>query len=702
MLSFVRRLNPFRKQSLVPPPPQPPTHNIVTRSVQTELEGAFPILSEPSRTSNVEPIINHGVNSRKGINRLLHEFERENFAVATLMDQDGRIFFTIDLTEIIYQDEALENIVKVVQKSIRETSDKTLFNNNSDEISKKLKRHFLFESMKNLTGGQKNKVSLVLSESYHTVTDKTNAAQRNLAEKSGNMAAITQERKKPCISADEKEIKSLLYEAKSSLSPEVSTDLLESLRSSLATKIFKRIEKTIDSIKRKHRYHQEVEENANVSIVFSRHCNPVEVPRHRKENKASVEVPRHRKEHKASVEDPRHRKENKASVEVSRHRKEHKASVEVPRQRKENTASDQFKHHTRNARSVKRPQTRQNETRRLRTKSSRTLRKLPDSFTGNSSKTVQMENNSRSASNIDERKEIEKTRHCVVGRSSVPNPTLPPKFPSRTRNSKKVRSSSKIKKTQHHSDKSDASSTRKVAAFAMKSLKQKENSQRSNKEEPKVRMFSMRRDSAIRKYKLHKRPTKKSSNVKLLEDPVPVSAENTKKKKDKEDRKEIRGDLVREKLKEKSKRGEMKRRKFKKYDSDPEANDKKTKRKTRDVKPKHDACRKRKDERESVDKAHAAYSEDKNVVVLFKSNEPRQDTERSKRRKPKPERKRSRTKHGRDSYSSSEESHRCFLEDDSSDKMRFRPEEEYRKRLEAEAKIKSSEKLIAVISFGPT
>ncbi|KAL1451077.1 hypothetical protein WDU94_003371 [Cyamophila willieti] len=267
--AHVFRLNPFRRQSEVVPPQN------VTRSVQTDINGPFP--SGHSRSQITLQDSNDNNVSRKGINKLLQAFQRENLNVATLMDQEGRIFFTIDLTEVIFKDVELENIVKVVQKTMREPSHGSL-TNNSDEISKKLKRHFLFESMKRL------------SESYHSNTpDKNNGI---LAHSMANgirseFDKLACEYNKSSISAHETELKSLLYEVKSSMSAEKNDDLLEDLKSSLATKIFKKIEQTIDSIKRKHNYNQEIGSNANISIVFSRHCNPIE----QKQRKVSSKKP---------------------------------------------------------------------------------------------------------------------------------------------------------------------------------------------------------------------------------------------------------------------------------------------------------------------------------------------------------------------------------------------------------------------------
>lgn len=276
MISFVRKLNPFRRTSAQVPPN-------VTRSVQADLDGPYPLISEESHT-----VVLHARNAtstRRGINKLLKEFEKENFTVATLMDQDGRIYFTIDLTDIINNDAELDNIVKMVQKSIEHLSNQSL-NTRSDELSKKLKRHFLFESIKKLDPTQEK----INSSDYYTVPEKNTESRQNsqerVAQTAVNKTKLENKRKKiesRSISVDETEIQSLLYEASSSLTPEENLELLESLRSSLAAKIYRRIEETIRNIKRKHNLNnQNLDDKESFCVTFSRYCNPVPDPRKNK------------------------------------------------------------------------------------------------------------------------------------------------------------------------------------------------------------------------------------------------------------------------------------------------------------------------------------------------------------------------------------------------------------------------------------
>lgn len=276
MLSFVRRLNPFRRSSTPAPP------NIVTRSVQADLDSPYPQHSDDSHHTVMINTFNVA-KTRRGINTLLREFEKKNFTVATLMDQDGRIFFTIDLTEIINNDEEMNNIVRMVQKSVENMSMQSM-TSRSDEMSKKLKRHFLFESIKELDQKQ-NKMN---SSDYYTVPERNTKSQifRKRADRSANRKTPMKNRRKidhSSLSIDEKEIKSLLYEASSSMTPEENMKLLESIRSSLATKIYRRIEETIRNIKRKHDlYDEETDGRDSISVTFSRHFEHVPEPIGRK------------------------------------------------------------------------------------------------------------------------------------------------------------------------------------------------------------------------------------------------------------------------------------------------------------------------------------------------------------------------------------------------------------------------------------
>lgn len=246
MISFVRRLNPFRKLFSSE---QPMSSNIVTRSVQTDLDDDFSLQWETSPTSVVDVTIG-AKSTRTGINKLLRALKNENLAVATLLDQDGRVFFTIDLTEIIENDVELNKIVETVRKSMQRLSQNSLEYESSDELSKKLKRHFLFESIKKLSAQHNNKS---LSESYFTVREKNTESQRKTNEKTRLNIDKPREVQQYCVSVDEAEIKSLLYEVTSTMTPEENMKFIDTLESSLITNIYKKIERTIENIKQKQK-----------------------------------------------------------------------------------------------------------------------------------------------------------------------------------------------------------------------------------------------------------------------------------------------------------------------------------------------------------------------------------------------------------------------------------------------------------------
>ncbi|KAL1456145.1 hypothetical protein WDU94_000895 [Cyamophila willieti] len=167
-----------------------------------------------NKTSTNEKDIKHVESIRRGINNLLREFKKENINVATLMDQDGRIFFSIDMTVIINHDEELHSIVKAVQKSMDESSNRIFVNQNSDEVAKKLRRHFLFESNKEVNVGETQKLESVEKKETHQSHSEIEtplSMKRNNFSEDTLMNNDASGDKLISISADETELTSLLY-----------------------------------------------------------------------------------------------------------------------------------------------------------------------------------------------------------------------------------------------------------------------------------------------------------------------------------------------------------------------------------------------------------------------------------------------------------------------------------------------------------
>lgn len=152
MFSFVKKINPFRRDP-VPIQNELSRMKTVEKTSQT-FHSAQQCHCSKTTIDNGENMPGHNVvdsAQRKGINKLLKEFEKENIKVATLMDQDGRIFFSIEVTDIIRNDEELNKIARVVQESIQDSSGLIMSPKEGDEVYKTLKKHFLFESARKVT-----------------------------------------------------------------------------------------------------------------------------------------------------------------------------------------------------------------------------------------------------------------------------------------------------------------------------------------------------------------------------------------------------------------------------------------------------------------------------------------------------------------------------------------------------------------------
>ncbi|KAI5730591.1 hypothetical protein M8J76_015461 [Diaphorina citri] len=209
MIAFIKRMNPFTKESVVI---QKNTNSNTNPTKSNALQLNTPPQSDCNKTTeqtNGEEATNIA-DSRKGINNLLKEFKREHIDVATMIDQYGRIFFSIDMTDLIQKDQGLNNIVKVVRHSMENPRD-GMVSQDSDEVSKKLRRHFLYQSTKNVT--EPSQVSSSTSDSYYTVREQDTRGTIDLRNSSEKTLINPQPStiKMLSISADEKEIKSLFY-----------------------------------------------------------------------------------------------------------------------------------------------------------------------------------------------------------------------------------------------------------------------------------------------------------------------------------------------------------------------------------------------------------------------------------------------------------------------------------------------------------